>query len=148
MDIETTDFGLLTVLVDDPDLFQNFVELFVVVEAENLLRSDASVMKLDAAIGKTRDGWIVGDHDNGATLLMKFAEKAKDDLFVVLVEIASGFVGEDDLGIINEGASDAYALLFTTRHVCGEMMGTVAESDAFKSFESLILISHAVEVLG
>src|SRR4051794_435957 len=90
----------------------------------------------------------MGDHDNGAALLMEFAEKAEDDLLIVLVEIACGFIGEDDLGIIDKCASDAYALLLAAGHVRREMMGAIAKPNTLESFECFRLVGHAVEVLG
>ena len=38
VNFEATDLGFLSVLINDPDFFEHFVELFVIIQAEDLLR--------------------------------------------------------------------------------------------------------------
>jgi hypothetical protein len=71
------------------------------------------MVQLDATIGEARYDWIVRNHDDGASLLVKLAEQAQHDFFVDRVEVAGGFVGQDDFRIVDQSAGNAYALLFT-----------------------------------
>jgi hypothetical protein len=126
VDFEASDFGLLAVLIDDPDLLEDFVKLLVVIETKDLLRRDAPMVKFDPTIGETRDSRIVGDHHDGAALVVEVAQQAKNDLLVVLVEIPRGLVRQDDLGVVDECASDADTLLLAARHVRRQVVSAVS----------------------
>src|SRR6202163_3858100 len=105
-------------------------------------------MQFDAAVGQTRYYGIVRHHDDGASLLMQFAEQAQNDFLVRRVEVAGGLVGEHDFRIVDEGAGDAYALLLASGELRRQVFGAVFEADAIERFEGLLFIGHAVEVLG
>jgi hypothetical protein len=42
---------------------------------------------------------------------MHFTQLAEDDLFILGIKVTGGFVGQDDMGIVDQGAGNAYALL-------------------------------------
>ena len=72
---------------------------------------DAAVVEGDAAAGEGSHFGVVGDHDDGVALGVEAAEEVGDDALVGGVEVAGGLVGEDDGGLVDEGAGDADALL-------------------------------------
>ena len=74
-------------------------------------------MQFDAAVSQARDDRVVRDHHDSAFLLVELAQQAQDDLFVLRVEVAGWFVGQDDLGIIDQRACNAHALLLTAREL-------------------------------
>src|SRR6202521_3722018 len=105
-------------------------------------------MQFDAAVGQTRYYGIVRHHDDGASLLVEFAEQAQDDFFVRGVEGAGGLVGKYDFRIVDEGAGDAHALLLASGELRGQVFGAVFEANAVEGFEGFLFVGHAVEVLG
>jgi hypothetical protein len=74
----------------------------------------------------------VGDDDDGAAGLAVGVELAKDFGGVVGVEVAGGFVGEDDVGLFDEGAGEGDALAFAGAEAGGEVIGAVLEAEAFE----------------
>src|ERR1700674_137000 len=105
-------------------------------------------MQFDAAVGQTRHYGIVRHHDDGASLLVELAKQAQDNFFVRGVEVAGGLVGKHDLRIVDEGASDAHALLLASGELRGQVFGAVFEADAVEGFEGFLFVGHAVEVLS
>ena len=65
-----------------PEFFEDFVELLFVGHGEDFLGGDFAVMQFDAAVGQAGDDGVVGDHHDGASLLVQFAQQAQDDFFV------------------------------------------------------------------
>jgi len=54
----------------------------------------------------------VGDHHDGdVVFLVEGAEKFEDALGILGVEVAGGFVGHDDVGLVADGAGDGDTLL-------------------------------------
>ena len=73
---------------------------------------DAPVCHGQDAVGIVEDARIVGDHEGrGAAAPGHVAQEVDDKDAVVAVKRRGGFVGEDDLGIADEGARDGDALL-------------------------------------
>ena len=104
-------------------------------------------MQFDATVGQTRDNRIVRDHDDGASLLVEFAQQAQNNFFVYGIEVAGGLVSEHDFRIVDERARDANALLLASRKLRWQVLGAIFESDAIEGFERFFFIGHAVEVL-
>jgi len=71
-------------------------------------------------------------HDGGAGLVGEFTEKGEDVGAVFGIEVAGGFVGEDDAGAVNEGAGDGDALLFAAGELRGSGVGAVLDAHAFE----------------
>ena len=99
----------------------------------------AAVLQFDAAIGLTRDVRVVRDHQNRVTRAMQLAEQFHHDGFVFLVEVAGRLVGQNQLGLIDQGASNRHALLFATRKLRGKMRQPVAEPDALAALRPLAI---------
>src|SRR5439155_560914 len=63
------------------------------------------------------------------------------------VQIACGFVREDDFGIVDQCAGDANSLLLASGKLRRQMIRTFLKAHALERIEGLLLIGHAMEVL-
>jgi hypothetical protein len=135
-------------LSDRPELLQDFVELFLVRHGENFLVGNFTVMQLDSAISEAGDDGVVRNHYDGASLAMQLAQQAQDDFFIDCVQISSGFIGQNDLRIVDQGAGDANPLLFSAGELSGQVPGAVFQADMRQRLQGFLLVGHAVEVLG
>ena len=85
---------------------------------------DSTVAETDGAMSVGGNVVIVSDENEGLALFVKFVEEAKDLGTGGRIEITRGFVGEDDQGIVDEGAGDGDALLLAA----GKFEGFVVEA--------------------
>ena len=96
---------------------------------------DATIDELDLAIGGGGNRLAVGDEKNGGFL---FASEAGDELddggTGGGVEIAGGFIGKKDGGLVDEGAGDGGALELSARELVGAMVGAVGKMDGGEEF--------------
>ena len=96
---------------------------------------DTTVDEGDAAVGGGGDRLAVGDKENGGFF---FASEAGDELddggTGGGVEIAGGFIGEKDGGLVDEGAGDGGALELSARELVGAMVGAVGKMDGGEEF--------------
>ena len=111
------------------------------------IKVQAAVCKFDAAVGLARDVRVVRDHQDGVARVVQFAKDLKDDLFVRFIEIAGGFVGQDDLRLIDQSARNGHALLLAAGELGREMCHSFAHAHAAQGFLRLLFIRHAVEIL-
>ena len=75
---------------------------------------DLAVAHGDDAVGGMGDGGVMGDEDHGVfALVMDAAEEVHDLGGVFGVEIAGGFVGQENGGFIGEAAGDGDTLALT-----------------------------------
>ena len=64
------------------------------------------VLHGDFPVGKVGKLFVVSDDDEGLPhLVAEVEEEAVQFLFVVSVEGTAGFIGKDDIGLIDEGAA-------------------------------------------
>jgi len=70
-----------------------------------------------------------------------------DDLFIGFIEIAGGLVGKNEFRLIDERASDGYALLFAAGKLRGKMREAVGEADTLEGFGGLLLIGYGMKIL-
>ena len=88
---------------------------------------------MDDAIGHLGETLVVGDDDEG---LVELAAEVEEELVKVLlvltVERTGGFVGEDDVRLIHQGAGYGYALLFATREFVGHVTRAVGQAQEIK----------------
>lgn len=76
---------------------------------------------------------VVGDDDEGdALFLLDLEEEVGDFAAGFAVEGTGGFVGENDTGLVDEGAGDGGALFFAAGEFAGAMVEAVAEADTFE----------------
>lgn len=100
---------------------------------------DAAIAQADHAVAAVGEAMGVGDHDEGCAVAVAQREQQVDDGFAVgLVEVAGGFVGQQDIGARRDGAGKRHALLFTARHLTREVIGAVGEADGVKFFHRAV----------
>src|SRR5258707_15865366 len=90
----------------------------------------APVGEFDTAIGLAGDIRVVRNHEDGVPGIVQLAENLQHDGFVDFVKVAGGFVGENQLRLVNEGASDSHAPLLATRKLRGKMSQAIAQADS------------------
>jgi hypothetical protein len=93
------------------------------------IKMQMAVGKLDAAVGLACNVGIVRHHQDGVTRSVQLAEYLKHDVFVGFVEIASRFVGKNQLRLVDKRARDGHTLLFATGELRGEMSKTIPQAD-------------------
>ncbi len=104
--------------------------------------------KVDAAVGKLADGRVVSDHQDGVSFVVKLAEQANHGLLIRFVEIAGGLVGENQLGMVDQSASDGDALLFAAGELRGQVLDAIGEPDACEGGASFGFVGSAMKILG
>ena len=91
---------------------------------------DATIDELDLAIGGGGNRLAVGDEKDGGFL---FASEAGDEFDDGVtgggVEIAGGFIGEKNRGLVDEGAGDGGALKLSAGELVGAVVGAIGELD-------------------
>src|SRR6516164_963396 len=56
---------------------------------------------------------VVGDDDDGVAFAVQVGHQSHDQRLVDLVEVAGGFIGKNQVGLVNEGPGNAHPLLFS-----------------------------------
>src|SRR4030095_4013230 len=75
---------------------------------------------------------IVGDHHDGlAQILVQATKHFQDDLGILGVQVAGGFIGKKNFRFVDDGAGDGHTLLFTSRHFGGLMREPAFEAEHF-----------------
>ena len=91
---------------------------------------DAAVDELDLAISGGGNRLAVGDEEDGGFF---FASEAGDEFDDGVtgggVEIAGGFIGEKNRGLVDEGAGDGGALTLSAGELVGAVVGAIGELD-------------------
>ena len=96
------------------------------------LVDDLAVDEEDDPVGVRRSDGIVGDHHDGLTELVDCAAHERQNLVAGRgVEVAGGFVGEDDFRPRRQGPAHGDTLLLATRELVGTMGGAVGQPDRF-----------------
>ena len=97
---------------------------------------DLPVLKTDNAVGVLLGEFrVVGDHDDQA-VVGHFLEKVHDLNRCLGVQSSGGLVGQEDLGIVYQGARDGYALHLSAGHLVGLLVGLLPEADFFQGVQS------------
>jgi len=77
---------------------------------------------------------IVADQDDGHAVSMQRSEEVHDVSADHRVEVAGGFVGEDDIWAFHHGPCDGDALLFAAGKLTWPMSSAFAQTDFFQGF--------------
>ena len=80
---------------------------------------------------------VVGDHDDEA-VAGNVAQQVHDLNAGLGVQGAGGFVGEQDLGVVDEGARDGDALHLAARHLRGLLVDVVLQANARQCVEGAL----------
>ena len=102
---------------------------------------DVPVSEEDHPVGVGRAVWIVRDHDDGLPELGDGAlEEAQHLLGRVGVEVAGGFVGEDQVGTVDQGPGTGTALLLATRQLTRPMGQAIGDSELIDQVVEPVLV--------
>lgn len=108
-----------------------------------ILRYRLSVQHANNAMAVAGVVFGVCNHDDRGSLLVKIGQQLHDFVTVGGIEVTGRFIGQDKLGVIDDGAGDGDALLLTTGELLGVVVTTVHDLhfveddfDALFSFRS------------
>ncbi len=88
-----------------------------------MIINDPSIPEENIPFSKGGDVGFMGDHDDGNSHLSIETLKDTHDLFTCLrIEIAGGFIGQNNSGVVNQGTSNGDALLLASRKLARMMM--------------------------
>jgi hypothetical protein len=111
--------------------------------------ADFAVAEDEDAAGELGDVMFVSHEDDAQALVVQGLEDFHDFDGGAAVEIASGLVGEQDGGTVDESACDGNTLLLAAGHLGGEMVGAFGEANHCESiggtFLAFGLIDFGVE---
>ena len=102
---------------------------------DGFVGEDFPVAEDDVAFGVAGDVEFVGDHEDGDAGVVEFLEDAHDFDAGLAVEVAGGFVGEEEGGVVDEGAGDGDALLLAAGELVGVVVGAGCEADGLEGLE-------------
>ena len=89
---------------------------------------DSAVPQTDDAVGiLLRQFGVVGDHDYEA-VFCHILQQLHDLDARLAVQCAGGLVGQQDVGIVDEGAGDGHALHLAARHLGGALVELVPQA--------------------
>jgi hypothetical protein len=109
---------------------------------------DATVDEGDPAIGGSGNFFAVGDENDGGFFFSgELGDEIDDHGAGGGVEIAGGFVGEKDRGLVDEGTGEGGSLELSTGQLVGAMVGAVSELDGFKEIVGTVT-SRGVDTSG
>ena len=91
-----------------------------------MVTGDDAVAYGDDPVGVFGDVGLVGYDDDGVSAGVEVVEEGHDLVAGLGVEVAGGFVGEDDGGVVDKGAGDGDALALAA----GELVGLVHHAGA------------------
>ena len=82
---------------------------------------EVAMFQLQAAIGKISDRLRMRDHQNRVPGRMQFTQQIQNHGLVGFIEISSGFIRQNQFGLIDERARNRHALLFAAGKLRGNM---------------------------
>ena len=112
-----------------------------------LLAHEHAVVEHDFTLGATRHESVMGDHDDRGALVMQLAEQVEDDLLVLLVQVAGGLIGENQLRVVDQRTRDAHALLLAAGQLARQMVSAVLQTDLLQRLKGLLLVDDRMVVL-
>ena len=90
------------------------------------------VAERDGATAEGRDVRFVRHERDGLPLRIQFLEEHHDFVARARIKVTRRFVGEDDHGVVHEGAGDGDALLLAAAHLVWHVVHAVGESHALE----------------
>ena len=108
---------------------------------------DDAVFHDDDALGAGGDFIAVGDEDDGFAVGVEFVEEVEDFEAGLGIEVAGGFVGEDEERVVDEGAGDGDALLLAAGELLGTVIEAMAEADELREGDAVCVAVGEVAAL-
>ena len=98
-------------------------------------RTDHAVLQVDDLVRLVGDRLFMGYADDGHARPVYLPQQVHYLLRGFAVQGARRFVGEDDLGLVDQCPGDGHALFLAARHFVGHVVGPVAEPQSVEVFE-------------
>ncbi len=93
---------------------------------------EAMVGQFQAASRSAREFWTVRDHDQCRSLASRQVEQEVGDAIgCIAIEIAGWFIGQEQLGLMQQRTRYGYALTFTTAESTGYVIDATAQAHFF-----------------
>ncbi len=97
------------------------------------------MFELHAPVREIANGLRVRHDKNRVSGGMQFAQQIQDDGLVRFIEIAGGFVGQNQLWMVDQRARDGHALLLSAGKLRGNMVQPVAQARRAGAIPRLLL---------
>ena len=94
----------------------------MIVILASLVAGDDTVLDVNHAVSILGDIVLVSYENDGIALALKTVEQSHDLHAGLGVEVASGFVGKDDRGLVHQSPGDGHALSLSTGKFVGLML--------------------------
>lgn len=94
---------------------------------------DMAIEHIDYAGGIRSECRVVGDHNDGVAFGMNVFEFFHDDVGRARIEVAGGFVGENNFRVRDDSASNGNALLLASRKLPGKIIFTFLKVETAES---------------
>src|SRR5208283_4732303 len=93
---------------------------------------------------------VMGDHHDGLPkVFVQAAKHFEDDFRVLGIEVARGFIGQKNFGLVDNSAGNGHTLLFPTRHFRWPVLKTAVETEHFGHHgETMWIEAITMNVLG
>ncbi len=104
----------------------------------SFLLGDFSVMEFYDPMGLGGEFGVVGDHDDGLAGEVEFEEDLEDLFSGGGVEISGGFVGEENDGVIDDGAGDGDPLAFAAGELAGEVKEAMFQTEPGEDLAGMV----------
>ena len=88
---------------------------------------DLAVLQIKDALGKVGQLLVVGDHDDGVAPAVQSREDGDDLLAGLGIEVAGRLVGQDQRGLVHQGAGDGHPLPLPARKLVRPVRHAVGE---------------------
>ena len=95
-------------------------------------QGDAAGIDADDATGACGHALVVGDEDDGSAAAVEGLEEVENLVGGLRVEVAGGFVGQDQLGLVYQCAGDGDALLLPAGEFGGLVVKAIGQADGLQ----------------
>ncbi len=97
--------------------------------------ADDAIHNLQAARETRRKTLIMRDHHNRFSLRNQLFKNLQDGFGGQAIQVAGGFVGNDQVRVVDQGAGNGHALLLPAGDMRGDFIGMAGNFDQFQQFE-------------
>ena len=77
---------------------------------------------------------VMGYYYHGQTLAIQVSKQFEDHLRGCRVKVPSGFVCQDDIGIVDQGAPNGHTLHLASRELSGQMISSIGKAHHLQDF--------------